>query len=293
MMRTCFYLICFVLSAPWFCFTLLGQDSRADANWPQRLQQVNLKLKKGETAEEILKMTKDLWLLIDEHVLSSLNESAGVQIDKVNEQLDQLQSTKQSTRGAVERLGWSAHVKLYSVGNQDLLLAVYQDYYWTSSSVSTFRLLRKRSDGWQVVGRMEETDILNTLAPLHRAEVKIMLENMNPNAVSGYPDPYYEQAEAAASQPMQMNHLLPATSTIQVLPKGGIRFTSLHMTDGRITAYTLVEWEWTSEHGLRAVSWIWGDQWKYDEGAKSNAAEWLSDDPTRKGKTVKLRDYLP
>jgi hypothetical protein len=227
---------------------------------------------------------------LDDELVSYLDHSTPLPVKQMNKEL----KTSLHTTETPETLGWSAEITVYGAATGQVYLATYEDYFWAGTLISTVRVLQRVDDHWQVVGRMEDTPIATTTQSEHRTALRQALKDQKAFARKDQqPDVSWQNAQAAAAQPLQMNNVSINSRSIQLLDSGGVQFVSLHSPRSAVGEPTVIEWLWTTTRGLGAVSWIWGDQWKYDKEAKASVAKWQSLDATKNGKTAKQEDFLP
>lgn len=243
--------------------------------------------KMTESEAEILELARRLWLILDEQLVSYLEQFDRLPVEEINKALRELFRIAPT----VEEGGWSARIELCSVNVPDLYLATYTNWFWLGNHVSTLRVLQKSGGHWQVVGRMEETALARTLEPRYRETLKRLVKEKE-SLLDG-PNIWMDRALGVTGKSIQMNGVSISTRSIQRFQSGELRFATIHSTlgVGQITVETLIEWEWKPGKGLEAIAWVWGDEWTYDEKIKSDVAKWHSLDKSKNGKPVRLQDY--
>ncbi|MFI5176556.1 MAG: hypothetical protein ACHQKY_16975, partial [Terriglobia bacterium] len=132
----------------------------------------------------------------------------------------------------------------------------------------------------------------------HRAETKATLARRyeiykkSPPLKGSEPIQERIQAQVVAVH-IENNNLDILRYSIKPLESAGIQFVTRHETRFAVSEPTVVVWKWTRDKGLRAMSWVWADEWTYSKNAKGNTAKWHSVDKKREGVTVRQDDYLP
>lgn len=259
------------------------------------LDQYNRELKEATDSEDqILAIAPKVWRALDELLLSYLNQHSGENPDESNKRLDEILERS----GSMDKHGWGSNVELYPTGTPDIFLAAYTDFYWANNVITTFHVVAKSAGHWEVVGRMEDSSLIRSLAPGHRTETKAALERkyeINKKLPpSKKPEPLKERLQSqVVAVHIENNNLDILPYSIKPLESGGIQFVTNHETRFAVAEPTVVEWEWTRDKGLRAISWVWSDEWTYSEDDKGNTAKWHSVDKKREGVMVRERDYLP
>lgn len=259
------------------------------------LDQLNRELKKATDSEDqILAIAPKVWRALDELLLSYLDRHPGQDPDQVTKELDAMLGWAETG----DKYGWGAHVELYSTGIPDLYLADCVDFYWANNVISTFHVVAKSADHWEVVGRMEDSSLIRSFASSHRAETKATLarryEIYKKSPPPKGPEPIQERIQRqVVAVHIEKNNLEILRYSVKPLESGGIQFVTRHTTRFAVTEPTVVDWEWTRDKGLRAMSWVWADEWTYSKDVKGNTAKWHSIDKKREGVTVREDDYLP
>ncbi len=258
------------------------------------LDQLNRELKATDSEDQILAIAPKVWRALDELLVSYLDRHPGQNPDEINKSLEEILERAES----MDKYGWGSNVELYPTGIPDLYLADCVDFYWANNVISTFHVIAKSAGRWGVVGRMEDSSLIRSLAPSHRAETKATLarryETYKKSPPPKGPEPIQERIQRqVVAVHIEKNNLGFLRYSIKPLESGGIQFDTLHETRFAVSEPTLVEWEWTRDKGLRAMSWVWADEWTYSEDVKGNTAKWHSVDKKREGVTVRQDDYLP
>jgi hypothetical protein len=257
-----------------------------------RLNAVNQRLKKADLRTEGPKLVGEVWAILDEELCSYLGRNDELSVQELNEGLAVLLQTDEK----IDDSHSITRIDLYNGGNPDLFVATYADLYLLGARAFTLRILHKMNGRWHVVGRIEDTSFVNNLLPQYRQELKHQLklkaEKRSHPPIAG-PDLPELQSSLIVSHSIDEMGILISPASIQALHSGGLKFVAIHTAVATHSASTLIEWEWTPRTALRAVSWVWGDQWSYDEKNRSEVGRWKSLNKEMDGKPVKFEDFVP
>lgn len=273
------------------CGFLMGSNSQQSASFIERLNKLNHEVQRASSESDFSGILPRIWQVLDEATISYLNQHPNESVQLANRGLEALLETTTTD-------GWSSEVDLYSPGKPDLLVGAYTYFYTAGSCVTTFHVFRRSAEGWQVVGRMEESSFVKSQTPAHRAEARAQAKQEYLAAKNRSPmdHPISEKSHLlteVATTPLQANGISIVSQSVQPLDDGGLQFTSTHLPRYAVSEPTVVKWEWTPSTGLKAVAWVWADQWTYDVNEKSEVAEWQTADRSKKGTRVRLRDISP
>lgn len=244
----------------------------------ERLDQINAQFTNSTPETEVIRAAPKIWSILDEALVAYLDdnrERRGKDIKKSVEDLFE------GTMVSDEHF-WSDLIELYDVGRRDQVLAIYANFYSFSHLLSTFRVLQLVNHHWTIVGRMEDSILVKELAPEHRQEA-----GKSAKKESKYPT----LQQAIASAPIEFNGLQVSSRSIERLQPDGLRFVTFHTPRYVVSEPTLIEWEWVPANGLAVKSWVWGDEWVYDQKTKTSMATWHPFETNKKARTVKMTDY--